>query len=366
MTTTETQRTPLYDCHLRAGGKMVDFAGWRLPVQYSGLMEEHRAVRTAAGLFDVSHMGEFRLSGAGAESFLQRLTPNDVAKLTPGRIHYSGLLTEAATYVDDLLVYRLADDDFMLVVNAANADKDFAWIEQHRPDDVELEDVSSSYALLALQGPRAQEILTPLTPVDLAQLRYYRFAESEVDGHRAIVSRTGYTGEDGFELYLSPDSAPEVWDRLLAEGAPQGLVPAGLGARDTLRLEAGMALYGHEIDDTTTPLDAGLSWVVKLNKGDFLGRDVLVAQKEEGVQQKLVGFEMTGRGIGREGYPILKDGQTVGRVTSGSFSPTFEKALGMAYVPAELAEVGTEVEIQIRKNAVPATVASIPFYRRGQ
>ena len=360
------QRTPLFACHQQAGGKLVDFAGWHLPVQYSSVMDEHRAVRTAAGLFDVSHMGEFKVNGAGAEAFLQHLTPNDVSKLKPGRIHYSGLLTEAATYVDDLLIYQLGDEEFLLVVNAANADKDFAWIENRLPVDVKLENVSADYGLLALQGPRAEEILSEMIEIDLSAIRYYRFEIAEVDGHRAIVSRTGYTGEDGFELYLPPESAPVIWDRLLEVGAPKGLVPAGLGARDTLRLEAGMALYGHEIDDTTTPLDAGLSWVVKLAAGDFLGRDVLLAQKEDGSDQRLVGFEMVGRGIGRQGYEVLSNGQVVGRVTSGTLSPTLEKAIGMAYVPSELAAVGTEIEIQVRKNAVAAVVVPIPFYKRAQ
>jgi len=360
---TNSQRTPLFDSHVRAGGKIVDFAGWQLPVQYTGLMEEHRAVRTAAGLFDVSHMGEFKVSGPRAESFLQQLTPNDVSKLTQGRIHYSGLLTGSGTYVDDLLVYRVAEEEFMLVVNAANSNKDFAWLEERSPADVNLEDVSADYALLALQGPRAEEILAQTTEVDLSPIRYYRFELADIAGHQAIVSRTGYTGEDGFELYLSPTSAPAVWDRLLEAGEPHGLIPAGLGARDTLRLEAAMALYGHEIDDTTTPLDAGLGWVVKLAKGDFLGRDVLVAQKEQGLDKKLVGFEMVGRGIGRQGYEVLENGEVVGRVTSGSFSPTLEKAIGMAYVPPRLAEAGTEIEIQVRKNAVPARVVPIPFYK---
>ena len=360
----DPRRTPLYDCHQRAGGKIVDFAGWSLPVQYSGLMDEHRAVRTAAGLFDVSHMGEFKVSGSGAEALLQELTPNDVAKLKPGRIHYSGLLTEAGTYVDDLLVYRLGEQEFLLVVNAANAAGDFVWIENRLTQGVEIRDVSDDYALLALQGPRAEEILAELTEIDLSQIRYYRFEIADVDGHQAIVSRTGYTGEDGFELYLSPASGPLIWDRLLEIGAPRGLVPAGLGARDTLRLEAAMALYGHEIDDTTTPLEAGLSWVVKLAKGEFLGRDVLLAQKVDGIEKQLIGFEVTGRGIARQGYDVLAEGKTVGRVTSGSFSPTLEKAIGMAYVPVALAEAGTEIQIQVRKNTVPGVVVPIPFYKR--
>lgn len=345
---------------------MVNFAGWELPVQYSGVMEEHRAVRTAAGLFDVSHMGELRVSGVGAEAWLQQLTPNDVAKLTPGRIHYSGLLTEAGTYIDDLLVYRTGDDEFLLVVNAANTEKDRRWLESRLAADVEIQEVSGDYALLALQGPRAEEILAELTEIDLSPIRYYRFQQAEVDGFPAIVSRTGYTGEDGFELYLSPASAPPVWDRLLEVGAPLGLIPAGLGARDTLRLEAAMALYGHEIDDTTTPLEAGLDWVVKLAKDEFIGRDALVDQKEKGIGKQLVGFEVTGRGIARQGYEVLSDRQVVGRVTSGSFSPTLETAIGLAYVPPVLAEPGTEIEIQVRRNAVPAVIVPLPFYKRGE
>lgn len=360
----DSRRTPLYECHERAGGRIIDFAGWQLPVQYSGLMDEHRAVRTTAGLFDVSHMGELKVSGPGAEAFLQHLTPNDVSKLKPGRIHYSGLLTEAATYVDDLLIYRIGGEEFLLVVNAANAAKDLAWIESRSGEGVEIEDVSDTYALLALQGPRAEDILGELTEIDLSQIGYYRFELAEVDGHQAIVSRTGYTGEDGFELYLAPGSAPRVWDRLLEVGAPKGLIPAGLGARDTLRLEAAMALYGHEIDDTTTPLEAGLSWVVKLPKGDFLGSDVLARQKVDGVERMLVGFEVTGRGIARQGHDVLCNGEVVGRVTSGSFSPSLEKAIGMAYVPVALAEPGTEIQIQVRKNAVPGVVVPIPFYKR--
>lgn len=360
------KRTPLYKRHLAAGGKIVDFAGWQLPVQYSGLMDEHRAVRSAAGLFDVSHMGEFKLTGAGAENLLQRLTPNDVSKLAPGRIHYSGLLTDAATYVDDLLVYRLAPEEFMLVVNAANCEKDFTWIEERLAGDVDLQDVSDDHALLALQGPQAETILSQLTDLDLPAIRYYRFAIGEVAGIRTLVSRTGYTGEDGFELYLPPEDAAAVWDRLLEVGGPAGLIPAGLGARDTLRLEASMALYGHEIDDTTTPLEAGLGWVVKMAKSEFLGRDILARQKEDGVARQLVGFEMVGRGIARQGYPVVANGEAVGSVTSGSFSPTLEKAIGMGYVPVTLASPGTEIEIQVRKNRIPAAIVPMPFYKRPQ
>jgi aminomethyltransferase len=362
------RRTPLYDRHREAGAKIVDFAGWEMPVQYTGVIEEHRAVRTAAGLFDVSHMGEVRVRGAGAEAFLQRLTPNDVGKLVPGRAHYSGLLTDRATYVDDILIYRLAADDFLVVVNASNAGRDFEWIAAQAAGgaevagDVEVIDESDRYALLALQGPKALEILAPLASPDVSGLKYYGFAQGQVAGAPALISRTGYTGEDGFELYLAPEDAPEVWRRLVEAGA----VPAGLGARDTLRLEAAMALYGHEIDDTTTPFEAGLNWVVKLDKGEFLGRDALAAQKAAGIPRKLVGFEVRGRGIARQGHPVVSEGGTVGIVTSGTWSPTFEKALGLAYVPPEMAAPGTPLTIEVRGKALPAVVVETPFYKRSR
>ncbi|MGB3561661.1 MAG: glycine cleavage system aminomethyltransferase GcvT [Thermoanaerobaculia bacterium] len=359
-------RSPLHDRHVAAGAKLVEFAGWEMPVQYGGVIGEHRAVRSAAGLFDVSHMGEFLVTGPGAESFIQRLTPNDVAKLTPGRAHYSGLLTTDGTYVDDLLVYRLGEEEFLLVVNAANTQKDFEWVRTHLDGEVELADRSMDYALLALQGPRALDILQPLTETDLSTIRYYRFADGVVAGSPSLISRTGYTGEDGFELYLPPAEAAAVWDRLLEVGTPDGLVPAGLGARDTLRLEAGMALYGHEIDDTTTPWDAGLDWLVKLDKGDFVGRQALVAQKDAGTQRRLVGFEVEGRGIARQGHPVMDDGKRVGEVTSGTWSPTFEKALGMAYLPHSLAEPETELALEVRGKLLTARVVELPFYKRSK
>ncbi len=360
------RRTPLYEAHLAAGSKLVEFAGWEMPVQYSGVLQEHRAVRTAAGIFDVSHMGEFRVAGEGAEAFLQRMTPNDVAKLQPGRIHYSGLLTEEGTYVDDLLIYRLAPDEFLLVVNAANADKDLAWLQKHIDTGVILKDVSSDYGLIALQGPKAESILSGLTDTELSGIRYYAFEPGEVAGQSAIISRTGYTGEDGFELYLAPEDTPPVWDRLLEVGRPEGLVPTGLGARDTLRMEAAMALYGHEIDDTITPLEAGLQWVVKLEAADFIGRQVLVAMKEAGLARKLVGFNVEGRGIARQGHKVVADGEEVGFVTSGTFSPTLEKALGMAYVPVSMATAGTPLSLNVRGKLIPAVVVDLPFYKRAK
>lgn len=361
---TLVRRTPLYEAHVAAGGKLVEFAGWQMPVQYSGVLQEHRAVRTAAGIFDVSHMGEFRVAGAGAEDFLQRMTPNDVGKLKPGRIHYSGLLTEKGTYVDDLLVYRLAEEEFLLVVNAANAAKDFDWLQDHNDAGVILEDVSSDYGLIALQGPKAEAMLSGLTDTDLSGIRYYAFEVGEVAGRAAIISRTGYTGEDGFELYLASDDASPVWDRLMEVGAPEGLVPAGLGARDTLRMEAAMALYGHEIDDTITPLEAGLQWVVKLEAADFIGRQTLAEIKQAGLTRRLVGFNVEGRGIARQGHKVVADGEEVGFVTSGTFSPTLERALGMAYVPVSMATAGTKLVLDIRGKHVPAVIVDLPFYKR--
>lgn len=367
----DLRRTPLINCHREAGARLVDFAGWEMPVQYGGVMEEHRAVRSAAGLFDVSHMGEVTVDGGGAEAFLQRITPNDVAKLRVGRAHYSGLLTDDGTYVDDLLIYRLAADRFLLVVNAANIDADLAWIRDRLADgssgdagDVTLTDRSDDYALLALQGPRSRRILERITREPVGDLKYYAFAEGEVAGAQVLVSRTGYTGEDGFELYLTPADAPGLWRALIDAGERDGLAPAGLGARDTLRLEAGMALYGHEIDRTTTPIEAGLQWVVKFDKGDFHGREVLARQHEEGVAKSLVGFHVEGRGIARQGHSILEGSEAVGVVTSGTFSPTLEVALGMAYVPPSLGEPGTALSIEVRGRRLPAVVREIPFYRR--
>jgi aminomethyltransferase len=358
------RKTPLHACHVEAGARLVDFSGWEMPVQYRGVIEEHLAVRERAGLFDVSHMGEVRVRGGQSEAFLDSLTPNHVAGLRPGRAHYSGLLTESGTYLDDILIYRMDREDFLVVVNASNVDKDFEWIQSHASGDVEVTNVSDEYALLALQGPRAVDILTPLTSTDLGALRYYSFAVGEVDGHEAIISRTGYTGEDGFELYTAPQTAADLWTTLLEQGEAHGIVPAGLGARDTLRLEAAMALYGHELDEDTTPWEAGLNWVVKMAKGDFIGREALERQQAEGVGRCLVGFEVTSRGIAREGHAILVGDDKVGAVSSGTFSPTFEKALGMAYVAAEVSEPGTEIKIEVRKRLLDARIVEMPFYRR--
>lgn len=370
--TEDLKKTPLHGAHQRSGARLVPFAGWEMPVHYSGLMNEHRAVRTAAGLFDVSHMGEVRVTGAGAEGFVQYLAPNDARALKKGRVHYSALLTPEGTYVDDLLVYRLGDEEFLLVVNAANVDADFEWIAtqaasfgaRDAAEQVVVEDVSDQYALLALQGPAAAAILQRLTETELGKIRYYRFRRGKVAGRRALISRTGYTGEDGFELYVAPRHADPLWQELLAAGSDRGLLPAGLGARDTLRLEAGMALYGHELDRSINAWEAGLAWTVKMDSGDFIGREALAAAKRLPAAKKLAGFEIRGRGIARDGCLAFGARGEIGRVTSGTYAPTLERALGMAYLEPEWAEPGRSFEIEVRGKRLPAEVVKLPFYRR--
>jgi len=367
-----TLTTPFLEQHKRAGAKLIEFAGFLMPVSYAGILSEHTAVRTSAGVFDVSHMGEVLVEGKGALALLQRLTPNDVAKLVPGRIHYSSLLTERGTFVDDVLVYRREGDRFLVVVNASNVEKDFAWMQAQKarlssqlPGTVELRDVSEQTALIALQGPNALAVLESAWEGALAPgaLKYYGFFEGgRVGGAPVrIVSRTGYTGEDGFELYCDPVEAPRIWDGILATGRVK---PAGLGARDTLRLEAAMCLYGHEIDDATTPLEAGLDWTVKLEKGEFLGRDVLARQAAEGTKRRLVGLEVTGRGIARQGHEVLAGGRAVGRVTSGTQSPTLGRPVALAHVEAASSAVGSELEVDVRGRRVAARVVPLPFYSR--
>ncbi len=364
------ERTPLYEEHLAAGGRMVEFAGFELPVQYTSLVEEHQAVRQRAGLFDVSHMGEIFVRGPGALDFVQLVSCNDHQKMTVGRAQYTGLMYPEGTFVDDTLVHKMADDEYLLVVNAANRHKDFAYLADlaRDRDDVEVTDASEDWAQIAIQGPLAAEILQPLSDQNLGEIKYYRFVNSQVAGSPAIVARTGYTGEDGFEVYVAPDAAPGVWRALLEEGRPKGLQPAGLGARDTLRFEAGMCLYGNDIDQNTTPLEAGLGWIVKLkNKGDFIGRDVIEKQKEDGVERKLTGFELVDRGIARHGYPVFlkeNDDDPVAEVTSGTQSPTLGKALGMTYLPTASTEIGTEFYVKIRNRLVRARVVGLPFYSR--
>jgi len=362
----DLRRTPLYDAHRARGAKMVPFGGWEMPVEYSGLISEHMAVREKAGLFDVSHMGEFEVEGPGALAFLQRVTSNHVGKLVPGQAQYSSLPDSRGCPVDDVIVYRRAEDRFLVVVNAANVEKDFAWLSSQGPDGCTLRDRSEEFALVALQGPRAEEILRGLTPIDLASLGFYRFAEGEVADVPAIVARTGYTGEDGFELFVPPGEVAGVWASLLERGAESGLVPAGLGARDTLRLEAKMLLYGNDMDESTTLVEAGLGWIVSLDeqKGDFNGRAVLAEQKASGASRKLVGFEVVGRGIARHSYPVFVGDESSGEVTSGSYAPFLKKNIGLCYLPASRAAVGTDFDVEIRGRRVPARVVPTPFYKR--
>jgi aminomethyltransferase len=358
------KQTPLNAVHRQMGAKMVPFGGWDMPVQYRGILDEHKAVRGAAGIFDVSHMGEVEFRGPAAREALQGLTSNDVSRLQTGQVQYSALTTEAGTFVDDLTVYKFAEDHYLVTVNASNIDKDFAWMRNHARGNAEIRNLSDETALIAVQGPRAQEIVQTLTPLDLSGIKYYWFAQGKVLGQDAVVSRTGYTGEDGFEIYLKPRHAAPVWNALLEAGAPLGLLPCGLGARDTLRLEAKMALYGNDIDDRHTVLEADLGWILKLEKGEFIGRAALATQKAEGIRRKLVGFEMTGRGIARSHYRIVKGGQPIGEVTSGGPAPWLNKNIGLGYVAAEHSAIGTEFDVLIRDNPVPARVVQTPFYKR--
>ncbi|HEY7216857.1 MAG TPA: glycine cleavage system aminomethyltransferase GcvT [Candidatus Binatia bacterium] len=358
------KRTPLYTAHRRAGAKMVEFAGWEMPVQYQGVIQEHLAVRRDAGLFDVSHMGEIEIRGEGALQLSQDLTANDVSRMKPFQAQYNLLLNEQGGIVDDVIFYRLEPKVFFVCVNAANTDKDFAWIRDHAAGAVDVVNVSDQYAQLALQGPRAQEILAALTALDLLGFKSFDFAFADVAGIRCLVARTGYTGEDGFELYCHAENADRLWNACLDAGAPHGLTAAGLGARDTLRLEKAYPLYGHEIDDSTTPLEAGLEWVVKFSKGEFPGRDVLLRQKESGIQRKLVGLEMIGPGIARSEYGLFNHGRPIGRITSGTKSPSLGKSIALGYIAIEESEIGNIVDVEIRGRNCPARVVGLPFYRR--
>jgi aminomethyltransferase len=365
-TTNNLKRTPLHARHVALGARLVPFGGWEMPVEYSGITDEHLAVRTRAGLFDVSHMGEVEIAGRDALAAVQKISCNDASKLQVGQAHYSGLTTPEGTFVDDLLVYRLAASHFLLVINAGNIDKDVAWIQSQLQGfgDAVAVNASSRYALLALQGPAAREILQTLTGVDLGAIKYYWFAHGEVAGVRGTISRTGYTGENGFEVFLPPAQATRVWDAMLEAGQPHGLMPAGLGARDTLRLEASMRLYGNDIDSSTSVLEADLGWIVGWGKDDFNGKAVLDAQKAAGVSRKLVGFEMLDRGIARHGYEVRIGGQPVGSVTSGTQTPFLKKAIGMAYLPIAHTAQGTEFDVIIRDRPVRARVVPMPFYKR--
>jgi aminomethyltransferase len=359
-------KTPLHARHVASNARLVPFAGWDMPVEYSGITAEHMAVRTRAGLFDVSHMGEIEIAGKDALAAVQRISSNDASKLAIGQAHYAGLLTPDGTFVDDMLVYRIGPSHFMLVVNASNAAKDFAWIsEQIKPaGDAACIDSSSRYALIAIQGPAAREVLQPLTGVDLTDIKYYWFGHGEVANARALISRTGYTGEDGYEVFVPPAMADRVWQAIMESGRAADVIPCGLGARDTLRLEAAMRLFGNDIDESTTVLEADLGWTVGWKKDDFIGRDALLAQKARGVTRKLVGFEMVDRGIARHGYPVMDGARQVGVVTSGTQTPFLKKAIGMAYVPIESSASGAEITIDVRGRASKAQVIPMPFYKR--
>jgi aminomethyltransferase len=360
------RKTPLNARHRASNARMVPFAGWDMPVEYSGVSNEHLAVRTRAGLFDVSHMGEIEIAGKDALAAVQHISSNDASRLTVGQAHYAALTTPDGTFVDDMLVYRMAPSHFMLVVNASNIEKDYNWIAAQikTVGEAACVDSSSRYALIAIQGPAAREVLQPLTGVDLNELKYYWFANGEVASALATVSRTGYTGEDGFEVFCRPNQADHVWQALLEAGRSADVIPCGLAARDTLRLEAAMRLYGNDIDETTSVLEADLGWTVGWKKPAFIGHERLRQQKEHGVTRKLVGFEMIDRGIARHGYPVVRSGEQIGVVTSGTQTPFVKKAIGMAYVPRELTVPGTELEIDVRGRASKAKVVPLPFYKR--
>jgi aminomethyltransferase len=361
-----TRRTPLYDEHIRLKGKMVDFAGWEMPVQYTGVIDEHRAVRTHAGIFDVSHMGQIEFTGPHAEVAVQYLTTNDVKAMTDGRAQYSVLCNERGTVVDDVIVYRFSRDRYILVVNASNVAKDFAWFKKNNRYGAELRDRSDDFALIAFQGPSSLSILQRMTDIDMASVATYHFAEGSVAGKAGcIVAKTGYTGEEGVEIFTRPGDAASIWRAILSEGESAGVVPIGLGARDTLRLEMKYSLYGHEITEETNPIEAGLSWVVKLDTpDDFIGKDVLKKVSAEGVTRKLVGLRMIDRGIPRDGYPIIIGERKAGFVTSGTMSPSLNIAIGIGYVPVENAAIGNEILVDIRGQERKAEIVKTPFYKR--
>jgi len=357
--------TPFYEIHKELGARLIDFGEWKMPVQYTGILEEHRTVRTAVGLFDVSHMGEVTARGRDAAAYVQHLITNDISRCAVGQALYTAMCRPHGGIVDDLIVYRRGEDDFLFCVNAANTAKDFEWMtEVAGPFDVVVENRSEAFAQLALQGPRAESVLQTLVPADLSGVAFYHFTETAVAGVPALVSRTGYTGEDGFEIYFDPGQARTVWEAVMDAGADAGIRPVGLGARDTLRLEMKFALYGNDIDETTTPLEAGLGWVVKLDAGDFVGKDALVSQKAAGLTRRLIGFELLARGVARHGYRALDpDGNPIGEVTSGAFSPSLEKPIGMAYLKKGFWKPGSQFLVEIRKKRVPAVVVKTPFYK---
>ncbi len=358
------KRTAFYDIHQSLGAKIVEFAGFEMPVQYTGIIEEHLAVRQRVGVFDVSHMGEFFVRGKDAQQFLQRVTVNDVSKLADGRVQYSAMCYEDGGIVDDLLVYN-AGDHYMLVVNASNIQKDFEWLQSRLKGDVQLSNLSDEYSLLAIQGPKSLATIQKLTSVPLSQIEYYHFTRGTVAGIPMTISRTGYTGELGFELYFesSPATGKKVWDAVFAAGKEFNIVPIGLGARDTLRLEMAFCLYGNDIDKTTHPLEAGLGWITKLNKGEFVGKAPMMKAREAGLKRRLVGMMLPEKNIARHGYSISSDGASIGQITSGTFSPSLQKSIAMGYVDVAHAEPGSKVCVAIRDKAVEATVVKTPFLR---
>jgi aminomethyltransferase len=356
-------RTPLFDTHVRAGARVVEFAGWEMPVQYAGILEEHEAVRTRVGLFDVSHMGEVVFRGPKALESLSRLFTNDLGKVVDGQAQYGCLCRDDGGIVDDVVVYRRAADDLLVCVNAANRQKDFDWLSSHA-GGAQVANESDAWGQLALQGPLAAQLLQRITNVNLSAVKTYRFASGEVAGVPCLVARTGYTGEDGFELFCASAEAARLWDALVEAGQHEKLAPCGLGARDSLRLEMAYRLYGSDMDDHTTPLEAGLGWVVKLEKGEFAGRAALLRQKEQGLSRKLVGFVLTDPGIARHGYPVQHEGRKVGEVTSGTRSPSLKVSIGLAYVPPALAAEGSTFSVEIRGRAAAAKVVKTPFYVR--
>lgn len=362
------RQTPLYETHVKYGGKIVEFGGWLLPVQYAGILDEHKTVREKAGLFDVSHMGEVLVKGPDALAFLQKLVTNDVARISDTQVQYTPMCYPDGGTVDDLLIYKRAQDEYFLVINAANIEKDWQWIQDNSEGfQVELTNLSAETAEVALQGPLAESILSKLTTARLAELKYYWFIpEAEVAGKKVMISRTGYTGEDGFEIYCCPDDAAALWEAMMEAGNPYGLVPAGLGCRDTLRFEATLPLYGHELSAEITPLEAGLGKFVALDKGEFNGCEILAQQQQTGVRRKIAGFVLTGRGVPRSEYPVISGGRQIGMVTTGSYAPTLEKNLGLALVEADFAKIGQQFSIEIRGKEISAEVISKPFYRRGK
>ncbi len=356
------KKTPFYDVHLRSHAKIVEFAGFLMPILFRGILEEHRRVRSSVGLFDITHMGEFEVWGKGAHDFIQRMTSNDVSKLAPHQIQYSCMCYDHGGIVDDLLVYRLPDH-YLLVVNGACLEKDFKWLSEHVSGDVELKDVSDETCLLAIQGPKAEDVLKKLTDYNLPELKFYWSAWGEINGVEMLFSRTGYTGEDGFELYFSPPYAEKMWNAIMEAGEEFDIEPIGLGARDSLRLEMKYMLYGNDIDQTTNPLEAGLGWIVKSDKGDFIGKGPISEVKEKGIGRKLVAIELGDKAFPRQHYQIHRDGKQVGEVTSGTFSPSLAKGIGLGYVPIEYSKIGTELDIIIRGKPNKGIVVKPPFYK---